>query len=679
MTTPQPVATANFGSNQMTDYILANLFYSKFAESMKDNAKITPSCLLKLFMLMCFNETKPYFIPALVDIIKKLPKFISIRWIWQLLKIFHKRNSETLPQTIDHHIYKNINLCVDSVFLQMFWVYLENLKRAGNADYYKKLSKIDVKNTKEVLFTYEITNINFGFKNLKIRVDSNMGIAINNYNQNYVKFSLSGNEKKSFYDFLPAKLANICREIYKISGGNIENHFYPAEKFPNILTEYEICDLLHKNYPTLNKTILLKEVLVFSALLVKSGCASLPQTKEIMHCLDNTKTYTTSKSNTSAINTYITGELRDDFYTEARKWYQEASTRDKAASNETELKLTIYDKNDFDIDLISDAFIKTIYDQHTEKNNAIKIYTIHLKTTHKTSEKPNPAYAEWEERRKLLEKENSSVMKDLGMLTIPPKTITETTSEKNIACRQLNTVTKSMETLYLQQRDKTKLLSCLRQFRDKKEIFVEFGIPNKLNIMMYGAPGTGKSTTIQAIATYLAKDIYYLDLQNVKTNADLQMLLDYTNNNVPGGAIIVMEDVDAMSNIFHKRADVRTRTTAELIADETEKLSLEYLLNLLQGTLTIDGSIFLMTTNHINFLDSALIRPGRFDLLLELKPANHYQINCIYEKMMARKLSPEILSRIPEYKHTPAEIIYHLKNYLFENVSDAEIWADFVK
>ena len=347
----------------------------------------------------------------------------------------------------------------------------------------------------------------------------------------------------------------------------------------------------------------------------------------------------------------------------------------------SKIKLSLIFSSDTDFKLaeLSEEFVNVIYSLSTQKADSVKIHTIHLKSLVKTVEKPNPEYAEWEEKRKLLEKEGISVMKDLGLLAIPPKTLTEKLTEKTIHSKQLSTISKSMESLYLRKKDKTRLMSSLCQFRDKKTILKDFGLQNKLNAMLFGKNGTGKSTTIQAIATYLGKDIYYLDLQGVKTNGDLQMLLDYTNNNVPGGAIIVMEDIDAMTNVVHKRStETQEATVAQLVANDEEKLSLEYLLNVLQGTLTIDGSIFLMTTNHIEKLDPAFIRPGRFDLLIELKAADHYQINCIYEKMIGRPIPNELLKKVPEGVHTPAAIIYHLKNHLFEDATDDEILADLI-
>ena len=51
-------------------------------------------------------------------------------------------------------------------------------------------------------------------------------------------------------------------------------------------------------------------------------------------------------------------------------------------------------------------------------------------------------------------------------------------------------------------------------------------------------------------------------------------------------------------------------------------MSLSGLLNALDGVASQEGRILIMTTNHIEKLDSALIRPGRIDLRLELNYAD---------------------------------------------------------
>ena len=178
----------------------------------------------------------------------------------------------------------------------------------------------------------------------------------------------------------------------------------------------------------------------------------------------------------------------------------------------------------------------------------------------------------------------------------------------------------------------------------------------------------------------MGKDVYYVDLRQIASNEELQMLIEHINKNIANGGIIVMEDIDAMTNVVLKRSEeVKEFSVNELLNQQESGLSLEYLLNILQGTLTLEDSIFMVTTNHFQKLDSAFYRAGRFDIVMELGACDHYQISQIFKSMIGREIDPQILKTIPEYTFTPADIIHHLKMYLFNNTkSDNEILSPFI-
>ena len=256
-------------------------------------------------------------------------------------------------------------------------------------------------------------------------------------------------------------------------------------------------------------------------------------------------------------------------------------------------------------------------------------------------------------------------------------------TEKKIKSKELNEIHKTLDTLYLRKKDKDILLSCLSQFRDKKDIIMDLGLPNKLNVLLYGLPGTGKSSAILAIATYLKRDLYYVDLKHCETNEDLHSIFEYVNKNVLQGGIIVMEDIDAMTDVIKKRSNrdiSNDHIEKKSSHDHKSKLTLEYFLNILQGTLTLNDSIYIVTTNYIDQLDPAFYRDGRFDVKIELKLCDHYQMNAIYNKILNRDIPRDLLQRMPEDKFSPASLIFHIKNYLFRSdTSDEEILKPFLE
>jgi hypothetical protein len=318
--------------------------------------------------------------------------------------------------------------------------------------------------------------------------------------------------------------------------------------------------------------------------------------------------------------------------------------------------------------------------------NSVKVYTISIFREEIPSTKPNPAYDIWKQQYDLikdLDSKEPSVMEKLASLAAskPSEQLETFTIKKSVKSTSINTVHKEISTMYLSKKDKTTLNSLLHTFKNNKQKFQKLGLPNKLGILLHGKPGCGKTSTVIATATYLQKDIYYLNLNGVKTNEELSMLFDYVIKETSTSGIIVMEDIDAMTQVVHKREEsngCRAPTAAELISAADDPLTLEYFLNILQGTLTRENSVFIATTNHLNVLDPAFYRPGRFDIKIEMKPADHYQIEEIYKTFFERPINNDILEKIPEYTYTPAEFIFKFAEFILNpNASDEEILQEF--
>ncbi len=196
-------------------------------------------------------------------------------------------------------------------------------------------------------------------------------------------------------------------------------------------------------------------------------------------------------------------------------------------------------------------------------------------------------------------------------------------------------------------------------------------------------PGTGKSTTIAAIATFLRKDLYYVSLGTVRTNAELRALFDHvTRNCAKGGGIIVMEDVDAMTPVVMRRVPVVTSSSSSgpsVDASSADPLTLDFMLNMLQGTLTIDGMVFLATTNHLELLDPAFYREGRFDVVLRLGACDHAQVRAAFRRFFGRDPLPCVLQRVEQDVYTPAAVVARLARFLCASGDDEEILSPFLK
>jgi chaperone BCS1 len=265
---------------------------------------------------------------------------------------------------------------------------------------------------------------------------------------------------------------------------------------------------------------------------------------------------------------------------------------------------------------------------------------------------------------------------------IPSETIEKIITEKKIIEQEVNEVYKKQDTLYLRKDDMDKLTNSLTMFFEKKEHMDDLGIQHKLGILLYGLPGTGKSSTINYIGTYLKKNIYCVDFKTIKTNGDFIDIINYVNKNCVNGGIITFEDIDTMGDVLHKRIESKDESqssTVNLCNKTDSDLTLDYILNVFQGSLTPSGLVFVATTNHINILDDALYRDGRFDIKIEMKLCDHHQIQSIYKKMMKRELSLKLLNKIEEDKWAPVSIIYRIKDFTLSDHEDEYILKPFIK
>lgn len=287
----------------------------------------------------------------------------------------------------------------------------------------------------------------------------------------------------------------------------------------------------------------------------------------------------------------------------------------------------------------------------TKKNNdGVNVYNIII---HEDIEIIKEA-----ELPKTIKKElNDGTTEILQTQLVPAITKTNLTIEY----KQINSVYKSFESLYLKEHDEFRLKSILSSFEKKKHIYQNLCIPFKFNCMLYGKPGVGKSSTIKAIGSYLNKDLYYLDLSKVKNNEDLNTIFFDINKNIQSNGIIVLEDIDCMTDIVLSR-DV-----------DNSDFTLSNLLNLLDGTMTKSDSMVIMTTNYYDKLDKALIRAGRMDLTIHLEHCNDYQYKTIYKNIINNNISEEALNKIINIEITPAQFIYGLLPYIDSSLSDVEI------
>ncbi|GFR88321.1 mitochondrial chaperone BCS1 [Elysia marginata] len=180
------------------------------------------------------------------------------------------------------------------------------------------------------------------------------------------------------------------------------------------------------------------------------------------------------------------------------------------------------------------------------------------------------------------------------------------------------------------------ILSDIQEFINNPKWYLDRGIPYRRGYLLYGPPGCGKSSYIMALAGALDYSICVLNLSDKGMSDDR---LSHLLTNAPEQSIILLEDIDA--------AFVSRDLAAEnpVVYQGMGRLTLSGLLNALDGVASTEARILFMTTNYIDRLDKALIRPGRVDLKQMIGFATEYQLT----EMFCRFYPEQGTSRAVEF------------------------------
>ena len=144
------------------------------------------------------------------------------------------------------------------------------------------------------------------------------------------------------------------------------------------------------------------------------------------------------------------------------------------------------------------------------------------------------------------------------------------------------------------------------QWIRNEDKYLSRGLNYKTGILLYGEPGTGKSSLIKSICGDYHYNMVEIDLSTFNT-LDTNVLASVISN-TDGRQVVVLEDIDCL---------ILDRENKDINKDE--KAIINKLLQFLDSNSSPNNVIIIATTNHIELLDEAILRNGRFDLKLEVK------------------------------------------------------------
>ncbi|XP_062199620.1 AAA-ATPase At5g57480-like [Phragmites australis] len=210
----------------------------------------------------------------------------------------------------------------------------------------------------------------------------------------------------------------------------------------------------------------------------------------------------------------------------------------------------------------------------------------------------------------------------------------------------------TFDTLALDPGLKARLLADLSAFAEGREFYRRTGRAWKRGYLLHGPPGSGKSSLIAAMANHLRYDVFDLELTRVATNADLRALLIQTTNR----SLIVIEDIDCSLHLtgdrglaserLHKRRKLHATAYDDDSSDSNDdaggngadnhrgKVTLSGLLNFTDGLWSCCGEerVIVFTTNHVDGIDPALLRPGRMDVHVRLDACGEHAMRELVQR-----------------------------------------------
>ena len=192
-------------------------------------------------------------------------------------------------------------------------------------------------------------------------------------------------------------------------------------------------------------------------------------------------------------------------------------------------------------------------------------------------------------------------------------------------------VPRLIESVVLREGEKERLLEDIATFKRSRKRYRSLGIPYHRGYLFYGLPGTGKTSLVSAIGEKFGMSIYAINLAHFNDRSLVSAM-----NEVDQNSVILFEDIDCMKS-GDARPQVETASPEAQPRPSGAKedrfgVTLSGLLNALDGFSAPDNVLFVMTSNHIEALDAALLRPGRIDYRLYMGPATEEQKIELYRR-----------------------------------------------
>jgi chaperone BCS1 len=242
---------------------------------------------------------------------------------------------------------------------------------------------------------------------------------------------------------------------------------------------------------------------------------------------------------------------------------------------------------------------------------------------------------------------------------------------------------RNLSSVVLTDSNEKKLRDHITQYLGDKAWYRQHKIPWRTGIALEGPPGTGKTTLALALCGEFNSHLFIANLSLMSDDKLLEMF-----KQLPPKAIILIEDIDSYSvATSRKRRMIKKKNNQKSLSGATPSApdsddeqpdskdfsfgSLSGLLNAIDGICSTEDRILIATTNHIERLDPALIREGRFELILKIDYLDDETGRKMFAKFYPDFKMPKDFKMRPEI--SPAKF----QTMAMGNKSDPQMLFDF--
>ena len=170
------------------------------------------------------------------------------------------------------------------------------------------------------------------------------------------------------------------------------------------------------------------------------------------------------------------------------------------------------------------------------------------------------------------------------------------------------TVKETLDDIGNYEETKNELKEAILQPIEHKGVAKAYNVKPSRGILLFGPPGTGKTMLMRAISKEIrARFIYVKSSEILSANVGdsskaLSKLFQSAREHIP--TVLFFDEIDGISG---RRTALDNEATKELLSD---------LLSEMDGFQKIEGVVIVGSTNMPNLIDTALLRPGRFDKII---------------------------------------------------------------